>query len=267
MDSKGVTNTENIEQILGLLWNFETDTLLPNLNVYFCKKRRGEHVDVPLNQEVITKTDMNLWVLLRAVGSLYDLSGRFLNPLQMKGRQLYSKTTKLGLKWDEPVAKTSPEISKEISDFMQEIILVKETLKVMPRAWVPEHHMLVQLISSYDGSMNGYSSTVHARSSKDNSNEFESRVATGCCKLSQLDVGDNELSGSLLAGRLVASTLDAMPEIPTNLIVSFLGDSQCTGFSHNPALSRMTEGWRIWVLNGAAQLGGFMGNTHPSHYS
>jgi hypothetical protein len=49
MDSKGVTNTENIEQILGLLWNFQTDTLLPNLNVYLCKKRKGEHIDVPLN--------------------------------------------------------------------------------------------------------------------------------------------------------------------------------------------------------------------------
>ena len=102
-------------------------------------------VDVPLDQNVITKTDMSLRVLLRAVGSLYDLSGRFLNPLQMKGRQLYSKTTKLGLKWDEPVAKTSPEISQEIINFMQEIILVKQNLKVMPRAWVPEKHQLIQL--------------------------------------------------------------------------------------------------------------------------
>ena len=80
---------------------------------------------------------MSLRVLLRAVGSLYDLSGRYLNPLQMKGRLLYSKTTKLGLKWDQHIGKVSPEINQEIIQFMHEVITVKQTLRVMDRAWVP----------------------------------------------------------------------------------------------------------------------------------
>ena len=55
--------------------------------LYLSKKRRGKHLDIPLCTEVLHKTGLNMRVLLRAVGSLYDLSGRFLSPLQMKGRQ------------------------------------------------------------------------------------------------------------------------------------------------------------------------------------
>jgi hypothetical protein len=133
-ESVGVTSTESIEKILGLEWNFSQDTLVPALNVYLCKKRRGEHIDVALDKDVIEKTQMTLRVLLRAVGSLYDLSGRFLSPLQMKGRLLYSKTTKLGLKWDQHIAKFSPEINAEIIQFMHEVITVKQNLRVMKRA-------------------------------------------------------------------------------------------------------------------------------------
>ena len=41
--SKGITNTDSIEIVLGLVWNFNLDRLLPALNVFLCKKRHGEH--------------------------------------------------------------------------------------------------------------------------------------------------------------------------------------------------------------------------------
>ena len=232
--SVGVTATESTEKILGLEWNFSQDTLVPALNVYLCKKRRGEHVDVELDKDVIDKTQMTLRVLLRCVGSLYDLSGRFLSPLQMKGRLLYSKTTKLGLGWDQHILKSSPEIDAEIIQFMHEVIAVKQNLKVMKRSWVPMNHQLTQLICSYDGSISGYSSTVHARSAQDDSHNHKSNIASGRCKTSQLDCGDNELSGGLLASRLMSSVDESLPEIPDDLVISFIGDSQCTAYSHNP---------------------------------
>ena len=46
--------------------------------------------------------------------------------------------------------------------------------------------------------------------------------------MSSLDVGDNELSGALLAAKMAEQTLDAIPEIPATMVAIFLGDSQCT---------------------------------------
>ena len=102
-----------------------------------------------------------------------------------------------------------PELSGEIFSFMQELI-------------------------AYDGSIQGYSSACYARSQKLNTPVYDSRVAIARCKLSQLDVGDNELAGSLLAAQLAGSTLGAMPEFPAELICTFLGDSQCTAYTQDP---------------------------------
>ena len=91
----GSTSSQSVETVLGLLLNFYDDTLVPNFNIYLCKKRRGEHLDQPLNLEVLSRTIFTMRVVLRAVGCLYDLSGRFLSPVQMKGRSLFSSAAKL----------------------------------------------------------------------------------------------------------------------------------------------------------------------------
>ena len=76
--SEGITNTEYEELLLGLIWDFVQDTLKPNTQIYL------------LCPEVLARTPVTMRTTLRAVGSLYDLSGKFLSPAQMKGRSLYS---------------------------------------------------------------------------------------------------------------------------------------------------------------------------------
>ena len=89
--SEGITNTEHEELLLGLIWDFVQDTLKPNTQIYLSKKRRGEQLDEMLCSEVLARTPITMRTTLRAVGSLYDLSGKFLSPAQMKGRSLYSQ--------------------------------------------------------------------------------------------------------------------------------------------------------------------------------
>ena len=38
--SKGITNTDHIEQILGLAYAFIQDTITPSLEIYLCQNKR-----------------------------------------------------------------------------------------------------------------------------------------------------------------------------------------------------------------------------------
>ena len=105
--SKGITNTDHMEQILGLAYDFIQDTITPSLEIYLCKKKRGKHVDQALCNEVISSTPITLRVILRAVGSIYDLTGRHLGPLQLKGKIIYSDACRVTSKWDEEISKES----------------------------------------------------------------------------------------------------------------------------------------------------------------
>ena len=86
----------------------------------------------------------------------------------------------------------------------------------MPRAWVPEDHELKNTIFSYDGSIEGYSQRVGEQT-------YCSCIACARCKLSALDVGDNELSGALLSAKMAEQTPDAIPQIPDQMVATFLG--------------------------------------------
>ena len=111
---------------------------------------------------------------------------------------------------------------------------IQNHLDAMPRAWVPADHDLKNTIFSHDGSIEGYSGVCHAHSQSNNDQSFCSRIACARCKLSSLDVGDNELSGALLAAKMAEQTLDDIPEIPTTMVATFLGDSQCTSYVLDP---------------------------------
>ena len=201
-DNVGSTNSETIEIILGLLWNFYEDTLKPNFKVYLCKKKRGAHLDTELSDKVLTRTILTMRVVLRAVGCLFDLSGRFLSPVQMRGRSLYSQTSKVTNRWDVDLKTLSEELSCKITEFLQELIRIQKDLQPLPRSWVPKGNDLKTLIYSEDGSIEGYSATLHARSKSRTDGSHTSRIATARCKTSNLDVGDNELQGSLLAVKM-----------------------------------------------------------------
>ena len=105
----------------------------------------------------------------------------------------------------------------------------------MPHSWFPMDHDLRTAIFSQDGSMEGYSGTCHARSQSKIDQSFCSRIACARCKLSQLDVGDNELSAALLTSKMAEQTLDSIPDAPPDMQIAFLVDSQCTSYVLNPA--------------------------------
>ena len=99
---------------------------------------------------------------------------------------------------------------------------------------MPKGNDLQILIYSEDGSIEGYSATLHARSKSGADGSHTSRIATARCKTSNLDVGDNELQGSLLAGKMAEQSLEGLSNLPDDLVIAFLGDSQCTAHTLNP---------------------------------
>jgi hypothetical protein len=107
-------------------------------------------------------------------------------------------------------------------------------LKPMERAWVPRDHNLKVIICSDDGSIEGYSATLHARSQSSIDGKYVSNIGTARCKTSVLDVGDNELQAKLLSGKMAEQALKAIPDLPENVPFVFLGDSQCTAHTLNP---------------------------------
>ena len=86
---KGKTTDEFHEEILGLQWNFQQDTLRPHLDIYLTSKKRGLYTDSKLSLEGIKTAIITQRLLLRVVGQCYDLSGRSICPVIMAGRLMY----------------------------------------------------------------------------------------------------------------------------------------------------------------------------------
>ena len=144
----------------------------------FISARNGEHLDQPLNLEVLSRTIFTMRVELRAVGCLYDLSGRFLSPVQMKGRSLYSSTAKLTSKWDQNLMELDAALCSRLHEFFKELIEIQQGLLPMERAWIPKDHDLKGIICSNDGSIEGYSATLHARSQSSLDGRYVSNIGT-----------------------------------------------------------------------------------------
>ena len=105
----------------------------------------------------------------------------------------------------------------------------------MPSSWVPMDHDLKMTIFSQDMSIEGYSGTCHAGSQSKIDQSFCLRIACARCKLSQKDVGDNELFTALLTSKMAEQTIDSIPDAPPDMQIAFLGDSQSTSYVLNPA--------------------------------
>ena len=96
MQSSGVTLSDNLERCLGINLNFVSDEFCPALEVYLCKKVRGVHTDQQLSYDMIESCVPSRRVLLRVVGSLHDIAGRHLAPLQIKARITYARACVAG---------------------------------------------------------------------------------------------------------------------------------------------------------------------------
>ena len=126
--SKGVTTSSNTEGFLGLLWDFFRDELIPTLDVYLCAKSRDWHMEEALGLDTIKDCIITARTVL-ITGCLYNLSGRFIGPLIMKVRLIYSFAVKQKLGWDASISTTHTEITKDVHQLLMEILEIKQTLK------------------------------------------------------------------------------------------------------------------------------------------
>ena len=86
---EGKTTDATHEEILGLQWNFVTDTLRPHLTIYLSSKKRGLYTDSELSTEAIQAVTITQRAMLRVAGQCYDLSGRWICPVLMASRLNY----------------------------------------------------------------------------------------------------------------------------------------------------------------------------------
>ena len=138
-------------------------------------------------------------------------------------------------KWDQNLLDLGSSLCSRLQEFFKELIDIQQNLLPMERAWIPRDHDLKGIICSNDGSIEGYSATLHARSQSSLDGRYVSNIGTARCKCSVLDVGDNELQSKLLSGKMAEQAIKAIPDLPENVPFFFVGDSQCTAHSLNPS--------------------------------
>ena len=237
-ESTGVTSENDKEQCLGIIWNFTTDEITPALNVYLSKKIRGAHVGDPMTLEGIAACIFTQRIVLRVLGSLHDLCGRHLCPLICSARICYGKVCKMNLekKWDTPIK--NPEVYDQVTNLFESIVKVKDNLLPMSRSWVPKDSELSYTIFPLDGGIGAFGAIGYARSSSTAIKGLNfSNIMTAKCKVSNLDVGDNELAASLMASRMAEVVHDSLPEPVPGVKCVLITDSQCTAFCHNDSFN------------------------------
>ena len=136
--------------------------------------------------------------------------------------------------WDSPIQ--SAEVVDSIKTLLGDIVKVKTNYIHQSRACVPEGFEMDLLIGLSDGGIEAYGASLYVRSVL-SSGELACNLAAARAKVSSLDVGDNELSASLLEARLAEVVVGSIPEKPPSLRVALITDSQCTGHSHNDEFS------------------------------
>ena len=235
VQSSGMTMTASLERCHGINWDFITDEFTPALEVYLCRKIRGAHTDDQLRQDMVEPCTPTKRLVLRVVGSLHDITGRHLCPLQVKARIIYARVCASAKDkgWDDVIE--CSDTVRDIKTLLYDIIKVKSNFLPQSRAWVPPGHKLDMFIGPYDGGIEGLGAATYARSVSDDDRPMgvECNLAAARAKVSQLDVGDNELLSSLLQARLAEVVVQATPEKPPDVKTVLVTDSQCTGHSHS----------------------------------
>ena len=167
VESQGVTLSDSLERCLGIDWDFVNDRISPALEVYLCRKVRGAHTDDELNQQMVEPCIPTKRMLLRVVGSLHDITGRHLGPLQVKGRITYARacSTEKDKGWDKPFE--CAETISEIKTLLCDIIKVRDNFTPVTRAWIPADYEIDMYIAPYDGGIEAYGSNIYARSISD----------------------------------------------------------------------------------------------------
>ena len=235
VQSSGMTLSDSLERCLGIIWNFVTDEFTPALEVFLCRKIRGAHTDDQLKQDMVEPCVPTKRLVLHVVGSLHDITGRHLCPIQVKARIIYARVCAAAKDkgWDDPIE--CSETVRDVKTLLCDIIKVKSNFLPQSRAWIPPGYKIDMFIGPFDGGIEGFGAATYARSVGDDDEHLgpKCNLAAARAKVSSLDVGDNELLSSLLQARLAEVVVKATPERPPDVKTVLVTDSQCTGHSHS----------------------------------
>ena len=231
--TSGEKNSEILEKyggkVLGHGWDPTRDVISFEVPVNLSKRnRKGERLEPDLATADIPRLPSLLLTkrkLLGLVMSIFDVSG-LLSPvtikLKLKLKKLF-RNENVQLTWDDEIpADLHPPWVKLLTELLS-----------MPRVEVPRSVKPKDSIGSpelfifFDGSTDAYGASVYVRHHTETG--FQSSLLIAKARVTTVrgtTTPKSELSGLLIASRLLLTVLRSMPEKPSEVFIA--GDSQCT---------------------------------------
>ena len=222
---------ESIENLLGQCWNKKTDMVGPAWELNLGKKVRGKHKSDKLSLENVESEKWTRRTTLRLLMSMYDPLGIFCNNFLMNFKTLFSKICKKfpQTDYDIEIGSRDPELRKELVENTKKLLALNLEPK-MDRAFLKTTDKVVEVITSCDGSQEGYSCTIHMIIESKNG-EKRSRLIRASNKVQDSTVPITELYAYYLAGTILTQVVTGLQtflakEEYSKIEYYVLGDSQ-----------------------------------------
>ncbi|XP_064482953.1 uncharacterized protein LOC135395790 [Ornithodoros turicata] len=181
---KGETDESIHQKVLGIPWNTETDSLMPNL----------EAVKTFVATSPVTKRN-----ILQGTARLFDPLG-FLNPFTFRARSMFQDLGKKKVGWDEDIP---CDAQQKWSEWCNEL----STLSALeiPRCVVPANASAFQMHIFCDASPLGYGAVAYLRTAN-TKGEISTHLIlskTRLAPIKQLSLPRLELMGMLIGARML----------------------------------------------------------------
>ena len=227
------TNEGFTETILGIKWNYESDSFVPELNLNTHKKVRNKYMGPGLDQIDLEQLVVTKRVTARVVAQQFDATGKALQPSIIRGKILYSRICKLGTSWDEPLPH---DIQAEVKKYFKELITLMQEIKPFPRGMLKLDATLKAVIGLRDGSATGFGCIVYFVCELPNGERY-SRIAGAKSRITSQTMNTAEAMAMPLCLNLIADMFKHMHELQqaSDVKVISAGDSESISFSYNPA--------------------------------
>ena len=230
------SSEDHSEQILGVIYNYEFDTVRPAMSWNPHKKSRGRYTGPWLNEVDIDELQVTKRLTARLLMQQYDATGRFLSISIIRGKILYSRICKAAVGWDELLPE--PHRTEALCYFKEMARMMptadQEGLLPAPRAMIKLNSTLNALVGVRDGGAHAYGAQIYMVS-RDETGALYSRLAGAKSRVSCHSMNDNEhLSCTLLMSlmREMFAELDELQRGPLRVISA--GDSQSIAFTFSP---------------------------------
>lgn len=221
------------EQILGIVWNFERDSIRPALELNTHKKSRNKYGGPGLDQINIDELVITKRILARVVAQIYDCTNRILPVAIIRGKVIYSRVCKTGATWD---AALQPELQSDCKKFFKELINLMKNLQDFPRALIIKNAVLKAIVGLRDGSSTGFGGLVYFVCQLPDGTRY-SRVAAGKTRVSDQTMHITEGCANPLLMNLIATIVAELEECQEakDLVIVSAGDSEAISYSYDPS--------------------------------